>query len=77
GDRLRAPDFAVPELGPVAGWPRELRQAIDLMLASPQRAFVTWGPDYLFFYNDRILDAYRDEDARIFGRSYRKSWPAV
>ena len=77
GERLRAPDLAVPELGPIAGWPRELKVAIDLMLASPQRTFITWGPDYLFFYNDRILDAYRDEDRRIFGRSYRKSWPAV
>ncbi len=77
GERLRAPDFAVPELGPVAEWPQELRVALDLMLASPQRAFVTWGPDYLFFYNDRILDAYRDEDQRIFGRSYRASWPQV
>ncbi|WP_342250703.1 ATP-binding protein [Sphingomonas sp. OTU376] len=77
GERLRAPDFAVPELGPVAEWPGELKVALDLMLASPQRAFVTWGADYLFFYNDRILEAYRDENARIFGRSYNKSWPQV
>jgi signal transduction histidine kinase/CheY-like chemotaxis protein len=77
GERLRARDFAVPELGSVADWPRELKVAIDLMLASPQRAFVTWGPDYLFFYNDRILEAYRDENARIFGRSYKASWPGV
>ena len=77
GEMLRAPGFAVPELGPIERWPRELRQAIDLMLASPQRAFVTWGPDYIFFYNDLILDAYRDENKRIFGRSYRKSWPRV
>jgi len=77
GEMLRAPGFAVPELGPIAGWPRELRVALDLMLASPQRAFVTWGPDYLFFYNDLILDAYRDENKRIFGRSYRHSWPKV
>ncbi len=77
GEMLRAPGFAVPELGPVADWPDALRVALDLMLASPQRAFVTWGPDYLFFYNDRILQAYRDENARIFGRSYNRSWPQV
>ncbi len=77
GEMLRAPDFAAPGLGPVTLWPRELRQAIDLMLAAPQRAFVTWGPDHLFFYNDLILDAYRDETPRIFGRSYRESWPRV
>jgi signal transduction histidine kinase len=74
---LRAPGFAAPGLGPVADWPAELRQALDLMLASPQRAFVTWGPDFIFFYNDRILGAYRDENRRIFGQSYRDSWPSV
>lgn len=77
GERLRAPGFAVPGLGPATRWPAELRMAIDLMLASPQRAFVTWGPDYLFFYNDRILEAYRDENAQLFGRSYRESWPNI
>lgn len=74
---LRAPGFAAPGLGPVAEWPDELRQALDLMLAFPQRAFLTWGPDYIFFYNDLILDAYRDENRRIFGKSYRDSWPKV
>ncbi|MDG2535318.1 ATP-binding protein [Sphingomonas sp. HITSZ_GF] len=77
GEMLRAPGFEAQGLGPVAEWPAELRVAIDLMLASPQRAFVTWGADYTFFYNDRILDAYRDENSRIFGRSYRDSWPKV
>ncbi|MEP9361285.1 ATP-binding protein [Sphingomonas sp. KR3-1] len=77
GEMLRAPDFTAPGLGPVSAWPPALRQALDLMLASPQRAFVTWGPDFIFFYNDAILSAYRDENRRIFGRSYRDSWPEV
>jgi len=77
GEMLRAPGFTAPGLGPVAEWPVALKLALDLMLASPQRAFVTWGPDFVFFYNDLILSAYRDENKRIFGRSYRDSWPTV
>jgi signal transduction histidine kinase len=77
GEMLRAPGFEAQALGPVADWPDALRQALDLMLASPQRAFITWGPDFVFFYNDAILSAYRDESRRIFGRSYRDSWPQV
>jgi signal transduction histidine kinase/CheY-like chemotaxis protein len=77
GEMLRAPDFSAPGLGPTADWPIALKQALDLMLAAPQRTFITWGPDFIFFYNDAILSAYRDESRRIFGRSYRDSWPAV
>jgi len=77
GERLRAPDFSAPGLGGAAKWPRELRMAIDLMLASPQRCFVTWGTDHIFFFNDAILADYRSESDRIFGRSFRESWPRV
>jgi signal transduction histidine kinase len=77
GAELRMPGYAVAGLGPVAEWPAELRGAIDLMLASPQRAFVTWGPDFLFFYNDMVRADYPDQHERIFGKSYRDSWPDV
>ena len=77
GADLRAPGFAIPGLGPVAEWPHELRVAIDIMLASPQRAFVTWGPDYRIFYNDAIRATYRHQHERIFGRSLRDAWPRM
>ncbi|MGY1884823.1 ATP-binding protein [Blastococcus sp. SYSU DS0753] len=45
-------DWASTPLGPVAGWPASLRFAVRTVLVSRFPMVLTWGPDFLQFYND-------------------------
>ncbi|MGY1723022.1 ATP-binding protein [Blastococcus sp. SYSU DS0533] len=45
-------DWAGTPLGPVAGWPASLRFAVRTVLVSKFPMVLTWGPDFLQFYND-------------------------
>ncbi|MGY2002064.1 ATP-binding protein [Blastococcus sp. SYSU DS1024] len=45
-------DWASTPLGPVADWPASLRFAVRTVLVSRFPMVLTWGPDFLQFYND-------------------------
>jgi signal transduction histidine kinase/CheY-like chemotaxis protein len=45
-------DWAGTPLGPVEGWPASLRFAVRTVLVSKFPMVLTWGPEYLQFYND-------------------------
>src|SRR5688572_21519826 len=53
GAMMRAVDWSVTPLGPVADWPQSLRTIISTMLESRFAMVVAWGPEFRFFYNDR------------------------
>jgi signal transduction histidine kinase/ActR/RegA family two-component response regulator len=52
GRLMAARNWADTALGPVADWPDSLRYAIRTILASRFPMILTWGPQYLQFYND-------------------------
>src|SRR4051794_21931111 len=52
GRLMAALDWSATPLGPVAGWPAGLRYAVRTILASRFPMVMTWGPQYLQFYND-------------------------
>jgi signal transduction histidine kinase/CheY-like chemotaxis protein len=45
-------DWAATAVGPVSSWPAGLRFAVRTILASRFPMVLTWGPEYLQFYND-------------------------
>ena len=45
-------DWAGTPLGPVEGWPASLRFAIRMVLVSRLPMVLTWGPQFVQFYND-------------------------
>jgi signal transduction histidine kinase/CheY-like chemotaxis protein/anti-sigma regulatory factor (Ser/Thr protein kinase) len=45
-------DWAATAVGPVESWPASLRFAVRTVLASRFPMVLTWGPQYLQFYND-------------------------
>src|SRR4051812_38959901 len=45
-------DWSATAVGPVESWPASLRFAVRTVLASRFPMVLTWGPEYLQFYND-------------------------
>ena len=68
-------DWAGTSLGPLAEWPQSLRTAVDLLLASPQPAYIAAGPDLLSFCNDAYLPLIEGMTTPIIGRPLREVWP--
>ncbi len=47
---ILARDWATHPLGPPTGWPGGLKQALGLVLHSPESMILAWGRDELFFF---------------------------
>ncbi|WP_138758502.1 ATP-binding protein [Modestobacter altitudinis] len=52
GRLMAGHDWSATPLGPVERWPASLRFAVRTVLASRFPMVLTWGPQYLQFYND-------------------------
>ncbi|WP_295546908.1 ATP-binding protein [uncultured Pseudacidovorax sp.] len=52
GAAVRAHDWAATPLGPADQWPGALRNALGLMLNSPESMYLVWGDALTFFFND-------------------------
>lgn len=52
GAELRAHDWSHSPLGEPQTWPVALRNALNLMLNSPESMYIVWGKDLTFFFND-------------------------
>lgn len=59
-ERISAFNWVATPLGPISSWPRCLKSAVDLMLASRFPMSIHWGRQGIFLYNDA--------EARILGR---------
>lgn len=73
-ERIRAYDWAATPLGPVARWPQSLRNAVDLMLGSPQFTTLAWGPALTLFYNDACAALLGARHPAALGRTYTDVW---
>ncbi|MFL6632285.1 MAG: PAS domain-containing protein [Massilia sp.] len=74
---LEAQDWAATALGPRAGWPPQLRMAVELMLHSRTAMFLVWGADRTFLYNDAYLPVLGAKHPRALARPMRDSWGEV
>lgn len=72
--RIRAFDWAATPLGPMAGWPVELRTMVQTMLEMPQPAGVCWGAQAVMLYNDGYIDVMRERHPAGLGRPMLDSW---
>ncbi len=52
GRLMAAIDWAATPVGPVEDWPASLRYAVRTVLVSRFPMVLTWGPDFIQFYND-------------------------
>lgn len=54
GARIRAHDWASTTLGPRDRWPPNLRASLRLVLTAPYPMALMWGPELVYFCNDRL-----------------------
>ena len=52
GAAIRSHDWSSAAIGPSLLWPEALRNALNLMLNSPESMYLVWGSDLTFFFND-------------------------
>src|SRR4051812_27162411 len=74
GRRMRDLDWSTTPLGPPAGWPQALQNAVATMLASRAQIVIFWGPDYCALYNDAYIVTMGSKHPGYLGRPGREMW---
>jgi signal transduction histidine kinase/DNA-binding response OmpR family regulator len=74
GRRMGEFDWHSTPLGPPAGWPPELCNAVATMLASRAQMIVMWGPEYCALYNDAYIATMGSKHPGYLGRPGREMW---
>ncbi len=81
GAAIRARDWRDSPLGPREHWPGALRQALTLMLNSPESMYLLWGPEHLFFFNDTYRPILGPRLPHALGQPlpavWADAWPSV
>jgi two-component system sensor histidine kinase VicK len=78
GELIRLVDWSKTPLGPPEVWPAALKIAVGIMLSSPFPMHISWGNEFIQFYNDGyrpILGSKKHPQA--MGISIWKSFPEI
>jgi PAS domain S-box-containing protein len=68
GARMRAYDWSKNPLGPTKDWPRSLKSAVELILASSLPIKILWGPELIHLYNDAFAALIGDKHPAGFAQ---------
>lgn len=73
----RSRDWPATPLGPIEGWPADLRIMSNMIMGSPHPAAMYWGTDYTALYNDAYLDLAGNKHPKLMGQSYKEAWAEI
>ena len=71
-DLVRAYDWAGTPLGPIDGWSEALLTMVLHVLEAPLPVTLTWGPEYITFYNEAAIYSLGAKHPWALGASYRQ-----
>ena len=74
GALIRAFDWSTTSLGPIAGWPANLKSAVSLMLPAEAQIVLFWGPEFVALYNDAYAPTIGEKHPGALGRPARENW---
>ncbi len=74
-DILRHKDWSASPLGPVSGWPPELRGAARICLHSGFQMAVLWGERFTYLYNEAASALFGDKHPWALGQPVETVWP--
>ncbi|MBB4153847.1 PAS domain S-box-containing protein [Sphingomonas jinjuensis] len=77
GEIVRTRDWSRSSLGPVAGWPAELRATVSNVVNSPVPKVLMWGPDHIMIYNDAYIEIAGANHPRALGGTVPAVWPEI
>ncbi len=76
-DRCRRLDWASTPLGPVEGWPAELRAVVRAMLESPFAICLWCGPELVLVYNDGYRRVLGEKHPAALGERGAEAWEEI
>jgi PAS domain S-box-containing protein len=77
GEIIRSTDWSATPLGGLETWPKTLRIATDLVLASRFPMAILWGKELIFVYNDAYRVIAGEKHPAAIGRPTCEVWPEV
>src|SRR5688572_11714145 len=77
GARIRAFDWASTSLGRPEDWPRSLKTAVRIMLASRQPIWIGWGRELVYLYNDPYRAILGGKHPRMLGQRTAVVWREI
>ena len=75
GALLLSTDWSATPLGPVSGWPGELRSAFRTVMASRLPMLIWWGPELVQIYNKAFEPFLGDKHPSAMGQPAILCWP--
>ena len=75
--RIRAFDWSLTDLGSFDAWPKSLRSAVQMMLASPLPIVILWGRAGYMVYNDAYSEFAGGRHPYLLGSPVELGWPEV
>lgn len=73
----RSKDWAATPLGPIEGWPADLRTMSNMIMGSPHPAAMYWGPEHTALYNEAYLDLAGNKHPKLMGQSYTEAFAEI
>ena len=77
GERMRTLDWSRTPLGPVDGWPQNLRSCVGMMLPSSASICLFWGPEYVILYNDAYSPVLGTKHPGMLGEPGSRAWSEI
>ncbi|WP_262269251.1 PAS domain-containing protein [Microvirga yunnanensis] len=77
GALMRDHDWSATPLGNPAGWPRELRALVGVVLGSRQPMYIVWGPERTLLYNDGFAEILARKHPSALGRPILEAWSEI
>src|SRR5580765_6684017 len=81
GELIRQKDWSSTPLGPIEGWPADLRTAVQICLYHGLPTWIGWGPDAIQFYNDAAIAIVGKKHPRPLGEPtapwWGEIWPVI
>ena len=77
GQRIRDYDWSATSLGPIAGWPQNLRTCLRIMLTSRQPIWIGWGKELIKLYNDPYRAIVGGKHPDALGAPASVVWKAI
>jgi PAS domain S-box-containing protein len=77
GELLRAHRWDRTPLGDPAGWPQSLKTIVQIMQASSQPMFVTWGPQRTLIYNESYSQILGAKHPGALGHDFLDVWEEI
>ncbi|WP_122524715.1 response regulator [Pseudomonas viridiflava] len=76
-ETIRTKDWTQTSLGPVDQWPVALKNALNLILNSPESMYLLWGRELIFFHNDAYAPILGPRKEWAIGALMHELWADV